>query len=300
MNFKQLVKLKIKAARYFSEALIVKFGLWFFMQMKPQKASDFAAKVAKFIGKKIAVNKLAYKNLSNAMPHLNEREKAEILDDMWDNLGRIVGEFAHIAKCPTDKIDELIEMLPDTKLNLEEMKKNHKGGIIFGAHIGNWEIGPKVFLKYGLQVSTVYRPLNNPYVEKITSELRGVELIGKSSAGNRKIIDVIKKGGFVVILADQKISEGEPVKFFHDDAITTTSIARIALKYDVPLIPARAIRLNKNFKFRVEAEKPLAIKKTDNTNFDVLNLTRQVNQKLEQWIEQNPAQWFWVHNRWKR
>jgi KDO2-lipid IV(A) lauroyltransferase len=180
------------------------------------------------------------------------------------------------------------------------MKQGNKGGIIFGAHTGNWEIGPKIFVKHGLKVSTVYRPLNNPYVEKMTASLRGVELIEKGVSGSRKIVEVIKNGGFVIILADQKISEGEPVQFFHDEAITATSIAKIVLKYGVDLIPARAVRLGRNFKFFVEAEKPLAIQKTTDLNSDVLRLTRQINRKLEEWIKQYPSQWFWVHNRWKK
>jgi KDO2-lipid IV(A) lauroyltransferase len=290
----------LKSLRYFIEALIVKSGLWIFSSMKPQTASNFAATIAKFIGKKISVHNLAYRNISKALPELNEQEKEKILDDMWDNLGRIVGEFVHIAKMNIDDIEQLIEISPETKKNLEDLSRQGKGGIIFGAHTGNWEVGPKVFLKYGLKVSTVYRPLNNPYVEKMTSSLRGVDLIGKSVNGSRKIIDVIRKSGFVIILADQKISEGEPVKFFHDMAITTTSIARIALRYDIPLIPARAIRLGKNFKFLVEAEKALAIEKTGDINLDSLRLTRQINCKLEEWIKQYPSQWFWVHNRWKK
>ncbi|MBP7710186.1 MAG: lysophospholipid acyltransferase family protein [Rickettsiales bacterium] len=293
--------MNLKNIRYAAEFLIVKFGLWFFGAMKPQTASNVASSIAKFVGKKIAVNKLAYKNLSSAMPELNEAEKEKILDDMWDNLGRIVGEYAHIAACSVEDIESLIEeMSQESRANIEAAKKSGKGGIIFGAHIGNWEVGPKLFMKAGLQVSTVYRPLNNPYVEELTAKMRGVELIGKSTSGSRKIIDVIRKGGFVIILADQKVSEGEPVKFFHAEAITTTSIARIGLKYDVPLIPARSIRLGKNFKFRVEVEKPLAFEKTGDVNFDLLQLTRSINCKLEEWIRQYPAQWFWVHNRWKR
>lgn len=294
------LKSKIKTLRYFLEFLIVKFGLWAFCKMSPQKASDVASSLAKFIGRKISVHKLAYRNLSKAMPELRELERKKILYDMWDNLGRIVGEYGHIAACSVENIESLIELSDESRQNIIQARDSGKGGIIFGGHLGNWEIGPKLFMKNGLHVSTVYRPLNNPYVEKLTSELRGVELIGKSTQGSRKIIDVIRKGGFVIILADQKISEGEAVKFFHDEAVTTTSIARIALKYDVPLIPARSIRLGKNFKFRVEVEKPLAFEKTGDVNFDLLQLTRTINCKLEEWIRQYPAQWFWVHNRWKR
>ncbi|MES2961271.1 MAG: lysophospholipid acyltransferase family protein [Pseudomonadota bacterium] len=300
MNFKELLKSKIKDARYIAEALIVKSFMWIFTIMKPQTASDIGATIAKFVGKKISVNKLAYKNISKALPELNEEQKEQIIDDMWDNLGRIVGEFGHIGACKMEDIESLLEISEESRENLRILKESGKGGIIFGAHTGNWEVGPKAFLKNGLKVSTVYRPLNNPYVEKMTANLRGVAMIEKSASGSRKIIEEIKKGGFVIILVDQKVSEGEPVKFFHDDAITTTSIARIALKYDVPLIPARSIRLGKKFRFYVEVEKPLAFQKSEDLNSDVLQLTRKVNIKLEEWIKQYPAQWFWVHNRWKR
>jgi len=299
-NLKEFLKLKLKYTRYFFEALIVKFGICIFAAMKPKTASNIAAVIAKFVGKKIAVNHLAYNNISKALPELSRDEKEKILDEMWDNLGRIVGEFVHIAQCPTEEIERFIEMSQQTKSVIHDLKQSGKGGIIFGAHTGNWEVGPKVFLKHGLAVSTVYRPLNNPYVEKMTSILRGVDMIGKSVGGNRKIIDVIRKGGFVIILADQKISEGEPVQFFHDTAVTTTSIARIALKYDIPLLPARSIRLGHDFKFIVELEKPLAIQRSNNLNSDILHLTRDINIKLEQWIREYPSQWFWVHNRWKK
>jgi KDO2-lipid IV(A) lauroyltransferase len=290
----------MKKIRYLAEALIVRFAIWFFYVLGKKNASNFAAKLAKFVGKKLAVNRLAFNNLSNALPELNNEQKEEILDGMWDNLGRIIGEYPHIAKYSLEEIHDIIDMSDETKNNLAALRNSKKGGIIFSGHIGNWEIGPKAFLSNGINVSTVYRPLNNPYVEDMTAKIRGVELIGKSSKGNRKIIETIKKGDFVIILADQKISDGELVKFFHEDALTTTAIARIALKYDIPLIPARSIRIGKKFKFIVEVEKPLAFQKTSNINSDILHLTRQVNFTLERWIREYPSQWFWVHNRWKK
>lgn len=300
MKFQELLKQKLKTVRYFCEAIIVKFGLWIFFAMRPQLASNVAAALSKFIGKKLSVHKLAYENLSKAMPKLSETEKREILDDMWDNLGRIVGEFPHISNCPIDQMGSLVELSDESLKNIEVVKKSGQGGIIFSGHIGNWEIGPKIFSDRGLKIKTVYRPLNNPYVERMTASIRGTDLIEKNAGGSRKIIEMIKSGGFVIIMADQKVTEGEPVQFFHDLAITATSMARIALKYDALLIPARSIRVGKDFKFRVEVEKPLAFEKTSNLNSDVLRLTREINSKLEEWIKEYPSQWFWVHNRWKK
>ncbi|MBU6140126.1 MAG: lysophospholipid acyltransferase family protein [Proteobacteria bacterium] len=290
----------MKKIRYLLEAIIVKFGIWFFGSLRMKTASNLAARIAQFVGKKISVHKLAYKNLSNAMPELSAKEKENILDDMWDNLGRIVGEFPHVAGIAINKKDkETIEVSQETLDNIAEFKKSG-GGIIISAHIGNWEVGQKFFLQQGLQAGTVYRPLNNPYVEKMTASIRKVEMIEKNSHGNRRIIELIKAGGTVVILADQKVSEGEPIKFFHADAITTTSIARIALRYKVPIVPARIIRIGKEIKFRAELEKPLAIPQTPDVNLAILDLSRAINHKLEQWITEYPSQWFWVHDRWKK
>ncbi len=300
MNFNDQIKSKIKTVRYFAEAVVVEFGLWLFESVGLQNASEVAAQISKFVGKKIAVHKLAYKNLSNALPSLNEKEKEKILDDMWDNLGRVVGEYSHVAKLTPEEMMQFVTLSQETKDNIAAMKSNTKGGIVFSGHIGNWELGPKILLANDIKVGTVYRPLNNPYVEKMTASIRGTELITKSAQGNRRIIEIIKNGGYVIILADQKISEGEPVDFFHAPAVTTTSIARIALRYNVPLIPARIIRTKKGFEFIAEVEKPLEIERGDNINDSVIKLTLQINRKLESWISQYPAQWFWVHNRWKR
>ncbi len=292
----------IKKFRYLIEALITKMALWFFYIIGPQNASNLGAYLARVIGKYHPTNKLAYKNMSQALPNLNNEQKKQILQEMWDNLGRVVGEYPHIAASTPQKLaEDYIIKNPQSLNNIEFIKQNYKkGGIIFSGHIGNWEIGPKAFIYHGFDVNTVYRPLNNPYVEKMTSSIRGSKLIAKGLQGSRQIVEAIKKGQFVIILADQKISEGEAVQFFHDKAITTTSIARIALKYAVPLIPARSIRINNQFKFDVEVQRPLDFLKTDDLNRDVLQLTRLINQSLEKWILQYPAQWFWVHNRWKR
>jgi Kdo2-lipid IVA lauroyltransferase/acyltransferase len=290
----------MKKIRYLLESLAVRFGLWVFFILGLKNAANIASALARFVGKRVSVNELAYKNLGKAIPNLSNKEKRKIIDDMWDNLGRIIGEYPHVAGCKTEDIDKFIEISPESIAIINQLKDSGKGGLIFSGHIGNWEIGPKAFLKYGLKTKTVYRPLNNPYVEEMTAQIRGVELIEKSASGNRKILEAIRKKEFVIIMADQKVTEGERVKFFHDYATTTTSLARIALKYDIALIPARSIRVNKDSKFIVEVEKPLEFTRGEDLELDILKLTRKINLVLERWIKEYPAQWFWVHNRWKK
>jgi KDO2-lipid IV(A) lauroyltransferase len=223
---------------------------------------------------------------------------------MWDNLGRIIGEFIFVSKFTPEDLNKYVSMHQETKDNISKIKDNaaktKKGGIIFSAHTGNWEIGPKILIQNGIIVKTVYRPLNNEAVDKMTSQIRGVDMIPKSTKGNKQIIAEVKKGNFVVIMADQKISDGILAPFFGRNAKTTASIAKLALKYDIPLIPARSIRIGKEFKFEVRVEKPLEIDDKKIGSDAVTRLTIKINQKLEEWITQFPEQWFWVHDRWKK
>lgn len=294
--------MSLKKFRYIIEIVFVKLGLCFFNSLSINKASNLAGAIAMFIGKKISVNKLATNNLAKAMPLLSDGERKIIINSMWNNLGKIVGEYVHISKYSLNEIKKIIVFSQQSKNNISYLKETNRGGIIFSGHLGNWEVGPKALMTMGLKVNTLYRPLNNPYVEKITADLRKIPMIKKSLKGGRKIIEAIKRGEFVIILADQKISEGEPVKFFHDEAITTTSIARMAVKYNIPIIPARSIRLDNDskIKFSIEVEEPLKYQISKNIDEDVLNITLQINKKLEEWIRQFPDQWFWVHNRWKK
>lgn len=291
---------KLKKFRYLCESFVVGFGLWFFGLFSVKFSSNISAKIAKFVGKFIAVNKLALNNLTLAMPELDFNARKKIIEQMWENLGRIVGEFVYICKSTPQDLMKNVEITEDSLKNIEDLKNSNNGAIVFSGHIGNWELGPKTLIAKGLKINVVYRPLNNPLVEEMTAKIRGVNLIEKGVNGTRKIIEALKNKELVIILADQKVSEGEKIKFFNDEAITTTSIARLALKYDVPLVPARVVRLGNNFLFRVDIEKNLVFKKSNDLNCDITNLTLLINLKLEQWIKEYPSQWFWVHNRWKK
>ncbi len=296
----------IKKIRYLLEAALTWLAIGFFRILPVKMASDFGAFLAKLIGKRHSSNGLARQNMKNALGFSDERVSQE-LDKMWDNLGRIIGEYPHISYMNSKKLyNNHIFVSDETKENLKIIKHGQsqaggkkKGGLIVSAHIGNWEIGPTFFANNDIQICTVYRPLNNPYVENMTAKMRGTKLIAKSSKGNREIIQAIKEGKYVVILVDQKVSEGEEIQFFHDRAITTTSLARIALKYNVDLIPTRSIRRGP-LDFEVRVEKPIEYKKTDDLKQDLKMITRQINARLEDWIRQYPAQWFWVHDRWKK
>ena len=287
-----MIKL-IKYSRYLIEAILVKLFMIIFTAIGRRNASKLAGSLSTFIGGKLSVNKLAINNIKKALP--KEKNHQKIIKNMWQNLGQICGEYVHISKIPSNKITKYIHFSEETKANLKKMANSKKGGIIFSGHIGNWEIGPKSLIANNLKIKTFYRPLNNFLVEKITAKMRKTPLITKNN-GIREIVRSIAQGYYIVFLVDQKITQGQKIPFFNQEAYTSDLIAKIALKYQIDLIGARVIRNNQDFNFTVQIDKPLKITKTDNAK----SIMTKINAQLESWIKQYPDQWFWVHNRWKK
>lgn len=293
-----------KNIRYIIEFIITVTMILIFKVIGFKKSSDFSAKLALLIGKKLKVDKLAINNINQALPKLTYNQKRDIIDQMWQNLGRIIGEFYHIWRLNLQQIYNIVSIDTKSKENIELLKKENKGGIIVSGHIGNWEVGPKALLNSGLKINILYRPLNNPYIENLTTKLRkkhGVKMIPKSNKGNKQIIQALKNNEYVVILADQKITQGHPIKFFHDLATTSTFIAKIAMRYNISVTMARVIRKNK-YQFSLEINEPIIYSNIakEKKGLDIIKFSAIINQTLEKWISQYPSQWFWVHDRWKK
>ena len=295
----------MRQIRHIFEALMAILMLLIFRLIGFRAASYLAGIITRLIGKRHKAHRIAYGNMLRAMPEIGEIERVKMLDKMWMSLGRIIGEYVYICRISKKNLAKRVLVTKETVENVKRMrersndKKSPKGGIIFSGHIGNWDVGLRYLMLEGVKVNAFYRPLSNGYVDKIMSTFRQYKPIAKGRNGLKDIISAIKRGEYVIIMADQKVTDGEPVKFFHEDAKTTTSIARIALKYDVEIVSARGYRTDDGLGFKFEAGRPLEIERSGNLNKDVLKITKTINETLEEWIRQVPSQWFWVHNRWK-
>lgn len=274
--------------------------LYLLIKLVPMKIS---AKIFGFvgvlIGPFISANKTANDNIKLAMPDANKPKRNEIVRGVWNNLGMFIGEFFHVHSLDKDSIKKYVTLSPESQENLEKIKNSKKGTIIFSAHYGNWEIGLQNFRLSGLEVGTVYRPLNNRLVDKFTAEMRKVKMIPKGSKGAKEMVKMLKKGGVIIILLDQKISQGIKVPFFGKDVKTSAAAATLALKYGFNLVPARTIRKGKTSEFEVEIGKPLKYRKTDSISNDTKKIMTKINKIIEDWVREYPEQWFWVHNRWR-
>ena len=152
--------------------------------------------------------------------------------------------------------------------------------------------------KKGVPLATIYRPLNNIFLNPLMEYLRRKYIcknqIKKGLNGVREAIDFIKKDMSIAIMIDQRVSEGEKINFFGKPALTTTLPAQLSIKYNLPIIPVFIERtLENNFKIKFYKE----IFPSDQNNKIVL--TEKLNKVLENMIIDNPSEWIWTHNRWK-
>ena len=213
---------------------------------------------------------------------------------MWSNYGMTFVEYIFLSKFYRE--NNHIEILGNE--NLSKVLHTNKPVIFVSGHFANFELMSMEITKNNIKLATIYRPLNNYFVNPLMEYLRKKYIcknqIKKGLNGVKESITYIKKGFSVALMIDQRVSEGEKVKFFNKPALTTTLPAQLAFKFDLQIIPVFIERDKKNnFKMKfLEGVRPSEFE-------NKIDLTKKLNEILEKMISNNPNQWIWTHNRWK-
>ncbi|MFO1188759.1 MAG: lysophospholipid acyltransferase family protein [Alphaproteobacteria bacterium] len=113
------------------------------------------------------------------------------------------------------------------------------------------------------------------------------------------MMEALAQGATVVMLADQRMNNGITVPFFGIPAMTASALARLAFRFDVPVVPVQTERLAPAT-FKVTVEEPLDVPRSGNAAIDEAAMMTAVNNRIEAWIRARPEQWLWLHRRWPR
>lgn len=283
----------LKRAEYALETALAYLIYGFFRLLPQASASNLGGALIRRIGPRLGVSKTARKNLELAFPEKSRAAREEILRGMWDNLGRVMGEYPHLHR-----IARQVEFQGAEQL--EDANRSRSAPIFFSAHLANWEINAICAKQRGLPLHLVYRKPNNPGVDSLLRHARNsgaASYIEKGAAGARQIVSLIRKREAVGVLMDQKLNEGLPVPFFGHDAMTAPAMAHFALQFKCPLYPCRVERLQ-GTQFRVTLYPKLAIEPSGDREADTLRILTEVNAIMEGWIRERPEQWLWIHHRW--
>ena len=246
------------------------------------------------IGPKFKSTKIIEKNLNIYSNSISNFKKREIIKNMWKNYGMTFVEYIYLKKFRNNKDHIKIE----GEENLKNLLENNTSAIFISGHFANFELMSMEITKKNIPLATIYRPLNNYFLNPFMEYLRKTYIcknqIKKGINGVRESIEFIKKNYSVALMIDQRVSEGEKIELFKKSALTTTLPAQLAIKFNLPIIPVFLERRpDNNFHLKFYNE----INHKDFKN--KIELSKRLNETLEKMIEKNPCQWIWTHDRWK-
>ena len=213
------------------------------------------------------------------------------------NYGRILAEYPFLKDFRDNKLEKYIEI--DGEENLKKIKESNKPVVFISGHFNNFELMAMQIEKSGINLATIYRPLNNVFLNKIMEYIRKNFIcknqIKKGRSGTRQILENLKKGNSIALMIDQRVTEGIRINFFGDLASTTTIPAQIIKKYNCDLVPIYIERSMKN-SFKMYVSQPIVIN-SEKSNEEI---SIHLNKILEKMILKNPDQWIWTHDRWRK
>ena len=284
----------IKKINYFLQAFLIYLFFLIGRILGIKISRKVFAFLFSFFGPFIKSKKIVNNNLQIFLKKNSKFKKNEIKNNMWKNYGMTFIEYIFLDIFLKKKTE--VEIIGE--INLINIIRENDPVIFISGHFANFELMSMEITKRNISLATIYRPLNNnflnPFMEYLRKKYICKNQIKKGINGVKEAIEFIKQKHSIALMIDQRVSEGEKIKFFDQPALTTTLPAQFAKKYRMKIIPVFIERL-KNNKFKIEFQKEI-----DPKNFkNKLDLTVKLNEVLENMIIKNPNQWIWTHNRWK-
>ncbi|MGZ2483855.1 KDO2-lipid IV(A) lauroyltransferase [Rhizobium pisi] len=295
----------VLALMHFQQWLVaqVMFGFLNFLKLFPADgAIRFADRMMRRIGPLTRRHRLMLTNLRNAFPEKSEAEIEEVALGSWGNMGRLAAEYVFL--------DQLFDYDPEKsepgRVEVSgipiflDLRDNPRPFIVFTGHTANFELLPVAGAAFGLTVTVLFRPPNNPYIAKKVFDFRSArmgKLVPSHAGSSFALARQLEAGQGVGVLVDQKFRKGLKGTFFGRDVKTNPLLPKLVRQFNCEVYPARCIRLPGN-RYRLEIEPRLDMPRDAKGNLDLPAAAQLLNDKVESWVREYPEQWLWYHDRW--
>jgi Kdo2-lipid IVA lauroyltransferase/acyltransferase len=269
----------------------------------PEASSEIGGWWARRIGPFLRQHRIAVANARLAFPDKSADEIESIVRGAWENLGRTGAEYAHLGAIAGDRLEGDVAGRV-TIVGLEHvaaLQDDNRPGLMFSAHLANWELLAICAARCGLNLTAVFRPPNSPAAARVVHEVRSQTMGGLEAARRGAAFAMqrtLEQGGHLGALIDQHLTRGVVVDFFGRPALANPMLAKLARRFDCPVHGARVIRLPEA-RFVVEVTPRLALPRDDAGRIDVHGATQAMTRVVEGWVREQPEQWLWQHRRWR-
>jgi KDO2-lipid IV(A) lauroyltransferase len=271
-----------------------------------KRMANFAGALMRKIGPLLKEQRIGREQLRAAFPEKTDAEIERILGGVWDNLGRIAIEFAHLDEFCVEgfgrQTKDVITYPPESRERYDWIMNSGKAAIGFAGHLANWElpgIGAKLI---GVKSAVLYRRPNigavNDVIVNLREPLMG-ELIPTGLDAPVRLARLLQSGVHVGMLADQHYSKGVEVTFFGRRCLANPLIAMLARQTELPIYGMRVVRKPDGNSFWGEISPPVEPMRDTDGRIEIKGTMQAVTSVIEQWVREYPEQWLWLHRRWR-
>ncbi len=271
-----------------------------------KRMANFAGALMRKIGPLFKEHRLGRENLRLAFPEKSDTEIEQILSGVWDNLGRVAIEFAHLDEFCVEGVGpptaDVITYPPVSKDRYERIIASGKPTLNFAAHFANWEMPAVGAGLLGQRSAVLYRKPNIPAIRDLIIKLREPimgELVPTGLDAPVKLARLLQSGVHVGMLADQHYTKGVPVTFFGRPCLANPLIALLARQMEIPIHGMHVVRQPDGNSFWGEVGEEVTPVRDAEGRVDIQGTMQAVTSVIESWIRQHPEQWLWLHRRWR-
>ena len=241
-------------------------------------------------------------NLRQAFPEMAADQRRDVARGMWEHLLLMVVEIAHANRV-------IHKTTWRRHLRIEGMEAIvrtlwlGRPKVVLSGHYGNFELAAYLFGLFGFRLFSVARELDNPLLDRFVTEFResrGQRILPKKGSAPDVAL-VLEENGAIGLLGDQAAGpKGCWVNFFGRPASVHKAIGVFALSAEAPVLVCTATRLGGLFDFELRLEGVADPAEESAETGDLASLSQWYTGLLERAIRREPAQYWWVHRRWRQ
>jgi KDO2-lipid IV(A) lauroyltransferase len=273
-----------------------------------KRTANFVGWLMRKVGPRMREHGVGRNNLRAAFPEKSAAEIEKILAGVWDNLGRLAVEFAHLDEFRIEGVGPAVAgasdivYQPESRERFERMIASGQTMLGFAAHLANWEIPALGAALLGVRSAALYRRPNIGAISDAVIALRGGimgELVPSGLDAPVRLARLLQSGVHVGMLVDQHYTRGVEVTFFGRRCMANPLIAMLARQTECPIHGLRVVRLPDGNSFWGEVTEAIEPPRDAEGRIDIRGTMQAITSVVEAWVREHPEQWLWLHRRWR-